>query len=65
MVPRFLGFAQFERNCKMLDPQKVSILVHLCRGLLVKAAVQHFSYCTEMMTQFVTFCENLGDKKYF
>ena len=36
MVPRFLGLAQFERNCKMPDPQKVSILVHLSRGLLVK-----------------------------
>ena len=31
-----MGLAQFERNCKMPDPQKVSILVHLSRGLLVK-----------------------------
>ena len=33
MVPRFLGLPQFERNCKMPDPQN---LVHLSRGLLVK-----------------------------
>ena len=39
MVPRFLGFAKFERNCKMPDPPKVSILVHLSRGLLVKKMI--------------------------
>ena len=37
MVPRFFGLAQFEKNCKIPDPQN---LVHLSRGLLVKTLDQ-------------------------
>ena len=48
-------------------PYKLQLkkIYSLAYEINIKAAVQHFSYCTEMMTQFVTFCENLGDKRYF
>ena len=54
MVQRFLGLAQFERNCKMPDPQKVSILVHLCRGLLVNSIIHD---CNQHTPIFLRECD--------